>query len=371
MTAGDHVLEVTRVRRSGTAELKVSYPGPKLDPTIEYDANDHATVIDDGITRIAETLSPQGRVIEREVTDSATGELLESVTIGYAGPGDNRAYEIIHQDGPDPIVTYIAGPGGLLTIDTAGVGMWPLDDGHGHTLGTADGDGGYTANPLADEFGVMPGGHQQRGDDQLDWLGGELRHRTGDAFGLIRMGVRLYDPALGRFLGVDPIDGGSANTYDYCNADPINCRDLTGEWTLGGLVSSVKGFVHDKVEELKQNVRDPHWYINLATTAVAVNIGTTVAGGCTFVTASIGTPGCVALGATLAMGIFAASAAAHAAVDGGPEPEHLRDAATSTAKGLTCGYVYVSGCASAGLKAGSRERAREVRQRLIDFLSRL
>lgn len=231
VTAGDHVLEVTRVRRSGTAELKADYPGPKLDPTIVYDANDHATVIDDGITRIDETLSPQGRVIERTVTDSVTGELLESVSIGYAGPGDNRTYEIRHQDGPDPIITYIAGPGGLLTIDTAGAGVWPLDDGQGHTLGTVDDDGGYTANPIGDEFGVMPDGHQQRGQDQLDWLGGELRHRTGDAFGLIRMGVRLYDPTLGRFLGVDPVDGGSANTYDYCNADPINCRDLAGEFS--------------------------------------------------------------------------------------------------------------------------------------------
>jgi RHS repeat-associated protein len=59
-----------------------------------------------------------------------------------------------------------------------------------------------------------------------------MRHRTGDHFGLIRMGVRLYDPNLGRFHGVDPVDGGSASTYDYCNADPINCRDLDGEFAF-------------------------------------------------------------------------------------------------------------------------------------------
>jgi hypothetical protein len=44
------------------------------------------------------------------------------------------------------------------------------------------------------------------------------------------MGVRLYSPDLGRFLQVDPVPGGSATTYDYCNADPINCTDLNGNF---------------------------------------------------------------------------------------------------------------------------------------------
>jgi hypothetical protein len=32
------------------------------------------------------------------------------------------------------------------------------------------------------------------------------------------------------FLQTDPIPGGSANNYDYCTQDPINCYDLNGEW---------------------------------------------------------------------------------------------------------------------------------------------
>jgi hypothetical protein len=42
------------------------------------------------------------------------------------------------------------------------------------------------------------------------------------------MGVRLYNPYTGRFLSTDPVVGGSANAYEYCYADPINCRDLDG-----------------------------------------------------------------------------------------------------------------------------------------------
>ncbi|MGX1480621.1 UNVERIFIED_CONTAM: RHS repeat-associated protein [Streptomyces canus] len=44
------------------------------------------------------------------------------------------------------------------------------------------------------------------------------------------MGVRLYDPTAGRFLLTDPVPGGSANTYDYGNAEPLDHYDLGGRW---------------------------------------------------------------------------------------------------------------------------------------------
>jgi hypothetical protein len=57
------------------------------------------------------------------------------------------------------------------------------------------------------------------------------------------MGVRLYDPRLGRFLQVDPIEGGSANDYDY-PADPVNNVDLTGACTeCDGLLALAEGII--------------------------------------------------------------------------------------------------------------------------------
>jgi RHS repeat-associated protein len=43
------------------------------------------------------------------------------------------------------------------------------------------------------------------------------------------MGLRLYNPATGRFLQTDPVAGGSATSYDYCNGDPVNCTDTNGQ----------------------------------------------------------------------------------------------------------------------------------------------
>lgn len=40
--------------------------------------------------------------------------------------------------------------------------------------------------------------------------------------------VRLCDPNLGGFLSADAVEGGSANEYEYCSADPINKLDLDG-----------------------------------------------------------------------------------------------------------------------------------------------
>ncbi|MGW3167865.1 DNRLRE domain-containing protein [Streptomyces sp. NPDC001142] len=73
------------------------------------------------------------------------------------------------------------------------------------------------------------------------WLGTKQRS-TETLTGLTLMGVRLYDSALGRFLQTDPVPGGSANAYDYANADPCNSSDPTGLYPKCGKVHKTNGY---------------------------------------------------------------------------------------------------------------------------------
>jgi hypothetical protein len=50
----------------------------------------------------------------------------------------------------------------------------------------------------------------------------------GSASSLVRAPNGWPRSGGSRFLEVDPVPGGSANDYDYCFQDPVNCTDLGG-----------------------------------------------------------------------------------------------------------------------------------------------
>ena len=57
-------------------------------------------------------------------------------------------------------------------------------------------------------------------------------HYLDEETGLHYSAARYYDPNLGRYLSMDPLflEGGGDNFYAYCNGDPINSIDPTGEF---------------------------------------------------------------------------------------------------------------------------------------------
>ena len=65
-------------------------------------------------------------------------------------------------------------------------------------------------------------------DSAIERFTGRWNKRYDTTWNIFEMGARPYDPTTGKFLSVDPVDGGSANNYDYSNQDPINGYDLDG-----------------------------------------------------------------------------------------------------------------------------------------------
>ena len=68
--------------------------------------------------------------------------------------------------------------------------------------------------------------------------------------------ARFYDSRQGRMLSKDPIKR-DINGYHYCNNDPVNCVDPTGEianvligGAIGGLVGGAFGFANSAVSQL-------------------------------------------------------------------------------------------------------------------------
>ncbi|MFF7987208.1 DNRLRE domain-containing protein [Streptomyces sp. NPDC007901] len=72
-----------------------------------------------------------------------------------------------------------------------------------------------------DEFG------NTTNSPRYGWLGSDQR-ASDTPNNVILMGIRLYNPATGRFLSSDPIPDGSANAYDYADQDPVNQSDTSG-----------------------------------------------------------------------------------------------------------------------------------------------
>jgi RHS repeat-associated protein len=127
----------------------------------------------------------------------------------------------------------ISGIGGELAAiqESSGTTSLQLTNLHGDIVATASlspSATGPTASFEFDEFGNPKKGSAGR----YGWLGGKQR-RMELPSGVTQMGVRSYVPSLGRFVSTDPVTGGSANAYDYANADPVNGMDLDGRKSCG------------------------------------------------------------------------------------------------------------------------------------------
>lgn len=192
--------------------------------TISY----HTTDMVDTITQNGRTTDYTLDVLEDRVrswTDTATGTTPH--INHYDNDEDSPSWT---QEGATSYTRSIASVNNLSAIydSAASAVIFQIANLHGDVVATQDNMPGLASTSVTDEYGNPV--DSTAGSKRYGWLGSKQRAADTPP-GVILMGVRLYNPASGRFLQVDPVYGGNANEYEYCNADPVNCTDLSGRYS--------------------------------------------------------------------------------------------------------------------------------------------
>jgi large repetitive protein len=184
-----------------------------------------------------------GRVVSRTVDPAGDAPAVTTRYV-YAGAGDSP-WAVVSGDAGATV--FLSLPGGVtVDVPASGVASWSYPSLQGHTLTTGDGS---TASgvQLYDPFGQpLEAGTLALGTGAANesasvngttgWHQGaqKLTEALETAL-VVEMGARLYVPALGRFLQVDPVEGGVDNDYVW-PTDPIGKNDLSGQWAFAALL---------------------------------------------------------------------------------------------------------------------------------------
>lgn len=194
--------------------------------THTYDIADRHLSTTKGTTSVTYIRDATNRIIERKVNGTTTAR--------YANTGIGDAPSLTLDANNNVIEQTLVLPGGtMLTTRTTG-NTWSYQNIHGDYMATASQAGvKLGATTTYDPYGYAVAGvipDNSAGSMDYGWLGKNERplEQQSGFEPMIEMGARQYSPRLGRFIELDPVEGGSANAYDYVNADPVNGRDITG-----------------------------------------------------------------------------------------------------------------------------------------------
>lgn len=177
-----------------------------------------------------------GRIVYRE-QDTITNwnwVINKAHCYGYTGSGDSPA--LLRDDATWTIVEkYVPLPGGgLLTIrptetQTNNKKLYSLTNLHGDVMTTTNAAGTKIADFTYDPFGNILGSTPTNSQAGVLGWAGEFQKNTETTFNIdpMQMGARVYFPTLGRFAQVDPVEGGTLNSYVYAG-DPVNSQDYSG-----------------------------------------------------------------------------------------------------------------------------------------------
>ncbi|WP_245822051.1 PA14 domain-containing protein [Lentzea waywayandensis] len=167
------------------------------------------------------------------------GDQQKVLLYGHTADGDSA--DIVLGEDKKLLSRSISLPGGVLLTINGDTRSYDHPSVRGDIILTTDAAGNQVGQlrhyspfgePIATDGKVDPDAVPDNQPGQMDygWLGQHQRpYEHAGALSLVQMGARPYSPLFGRFLAVDPVEGGSANDYDYVNGDPINANDIDGK----------------------------------------------------------------------------------------------------------------------------------------------
>ncbi|MEV4437552.1 RHS repeat-associated core domain-containing protein [Streptomyces sp. NPDC049577] len=218
------------------------------DQQLSWDAEGHlAKVVENGKTS-SFVYDTEGNRLLRRDADGTTLYL----------PGGNEV--LLKADGKTQAGTRYYDHGGkTVAVRTGGKLSYLLSDHHGTATTTVDAAGLAVTARRTDIFGAP------RGDQPATWPGerGFVGGVDDKATGLVHLGAREYDPALARFVSVDPIadltDPQQLHGYSYGNNNPLVHSDPSGKF-FGGLLdigNAIIEMARDFVDYFQEVVTRP------------------------------------------------------------------------------------------------------------------
>jgi RHS repeat-associated protein len=207
--------------------------------TFAYNASDQNISITQGTNKVEYTKDADGNVlIKKEYRNNVLDKVYRNAS------GAMLTCNVTNQSQCAMADRYYALPGGVAltltnTSPTTVVAKYSIQNFHGDTALVLDTNGVpstsvYMYDPFgrpvaSNTFGTNNVPDNATGNG-MGWATSPARKQESMfTLPIMQMGARVYLPTIGRFIQVDPTEGGTPNAYTYV-LDPINYADYNGQW---------------------------------------------------------------------------------------------------------------------------------------------